>query len=187
MLDKHGRSCYNGYEVIYMEDKLNQIVLLLETMNNDMQNLKQGQEELKAGQVRLEQRQEKLENRQENLERRQERLEQGQEELKAGQIRLEQRQENLERRQKRLEQGQKELKLGQVRLEARQAQLEKGQEKFGSDIAMMKHNVGLILEATNIARADQRMELMQLHQKDEELERMIRVNTNDIFKLRTAM
>ena len=135
-----------------MEDKLNQIVLLLETMNNDMQNLKQGQEELKAGQIRLEQRQ-----------------------------------ENLERRQKRLEQGQKELKLGQVRLEARQAQLEKGQEKFGSDIAMMKHNVGLILEATNIARADQRMELMQLHQKDEELERMIRVNTNDIFKLRTAM
>ncbi len=152
MIDKHGDSCYNGCEVIYMEDKLNQIVLLLETMNNDMQNLKQGQEELKAGQIRLEQRQ-----------------------------------ENLERRQKRLEQGQKELKLGQVRLEARQAQLEKGQEKFGSDIAMMKHNVGLILEATNVARADQRMELMQLHQKDEELERMIRVNTNDIFKLRTAM
>ena len=142
-----------------MEDKLNQIVLLLETMSHDMHDLKQGQGELKVGQARLEQRQEKLENRQ----------------------------ENLERRQERLEQGQKELKLGQVRLEARQAQLEKGQEKFGADIAMMKHNVGLILEATNVARADQRTELMQLHQKDEELERMIRVNTDDIFKLRTAM
>ena len=49
-----------------MEDKLNQIVLLLETMSHDMHDLKQGQGELKVGQARLEQRQEKLENRQEN-------------------------------------------------------------------------------------------------------------------------
>ena len=90
-------------------DRLMDLIPAVETLQQDVS-------ELKEGQARLEKRQDRLEEGQARLEEGQARLEDGQARLEKRQARLEEGQARLEERQDRMEQDLSELKIGQQRM-----------------------------------------------------------------------
>ena len=109
-------------------DRLMDLIPAVETLQQDVSELKEGQARLEKRQDRLEEGQSRLQEGQVQLEERQDRLEEGQSRLQEGQARLEERQD-------RLEEGQARLEEGQARLTADVSELKTGQQRMGGELS----------------------------------------------------
>lgn len=79
-----------------------------------------------------------------------------------------------------------DLKQGQARLEQRQEKLEEGQARLEQERLLMKNNVSLIFQVTNIMCAKQGTGFTRLHGRSAALEDLVNLNSLDITKLRLA-
>ena len=111
-------------------DRLMELVPAVETLQEDVSGLKDGQARLVEGQARLTQEVSDLKDGQA-------RLTQEVSDLKDGQARLEDRQTRLEEGQARLTQDVSDLKEGQARLEEGQARLNAGQNRMGGELSSL--------------------------------------------------